>query len=98
MQRTIEERMDVADEKKRVGLSEFLLLRVGAVRAEGSGRRVLEKDKLAQLSQQDTMDSVSVVITLPACPPQKPIISAKERYAEASVEELRNCTRWGRLG
>jgi len=33
MQRTIEERMDVADEKKRVGLSEFLLLRVGAVRA-----------------------------------------------------------------
>ena len=90
--------MDVADEKKRVGLSEFLLLRVGAVRAGGGGRRVLEKDKLAQLSQQDMMDSVSVVIILSGCPPQKPIISAKERYAEASVEELRNCTRWGRVG
>ena len=90
--------MHIADKKKRVGLSEFLLLRVGAVRAEGSGRRVLEKDKLSQLSQQDMMDSVSIVITLSGCPLQKPIISAKERYTEASVEELRNCTRWGRVG
>ena len=48
--------MDVADEKKRVGPSEFLLLRgVGAVRAGGGGRRVPAKGKMARLSQKDMM-------------------------------------------
>ncbi len=49
--------MDVADEKKRVGPSEFLLLRgVGAVRAGGGGgHRVPAKEKMAWLSQQDVI-------------------------------------------
>jgi hypothetical protein len=48
---------------------------------------------MARLSQQDMMAWPFGHLARSGCPPQKPIIKAKEGYAEANVEELRNRAR-----